>query len=370
MQPIANKLREKIDRVVEQGLSTGRTIDAELPAPVNLSIVQELESKHSIQLPADYVEFVTTFANGGFGPGHGLLSVQESFQCFEELQHSVVDAKIISLEEPFPIVPIDWLRASILELPLKSEFPVNGVLPICQWENFEVIGLMVVSGEYRGTICYVSPTQPGHGDWTLDLNPERQQFICWYEHWLSSLVAAPTRAAWRKDQGTSKLKWIKAGLGLGEKSLSRSSLLELLHHMPREIELYLKSVDSILDTPLNRNEIKRLFTDIKHDDVQLEAYLFYQGQLGEVFARPNAVGNELMIDIYGQFSEPCNTKDRSTMREKIIDITTAFGSAYLFNMEDGVDSEFLFRVKTTDIVDWEKIDERIKLENHDTSSTD
>ena len=363
MSKNAERLREKVECVLEYGRSTGNAFEATLNSPIALSEVRKLEAQHSIELPEDYVEFVTTFANGGFGPGQGLLSIQESFQCFEELQTSYCDHNEISLKDPFPIVPVDWLRASILELPLESNFPVDGILPICHWEDYGVVAVMIINGDFRGTICYVTPQKPGLADWTLNLNPELQQFVNWYEHWLSGLVAAPMRAEWRKNQGTSNLKWVKAGLGLGEKSLSRSSLLELYRHLPKEIELYLKTIDSILDRPLDRDEINRLLNDIKNDDVQVEAYLFYRGQHGEIFARPNAVGTELMIDIYGQPGEPSNTKTRSTMREKVIDLTIAFGSAYLFNLEDGVDSEFLYRVKTTNIVDWEKIDQQIKTEN-------
>lgn len=365
----AKRLREKVECVLEYGRSTGNSIEAKLNSPIELSELRELEGKHSIELPEDYVEFVTTFANGGFGPGQGLLSVQESFHCFEELQDSFRSHVDISLNNPFPIVPVDWLRASILELPLESNFPVNGMLPVCHWEDYGVIAVMIINGDFRGTICYVTPQKPGFGDWTLNLNPELQQFVNWYEHWLSGLVAAPTRAEWRKNQGTSKLKWVKAGLGLGEKSLSRSSLLELYRYLPNEVELYLKTIDSVLDQPLDRQEINRLLTDIKNDEVKVETYQFYRGPLGEIFARPNAVGTELMIDIYGKLGEPSNTKSRSTMREKVIDLTTAFGSAYLFNLEDGVDSEFLFRVKTTNIVDWEKIDHRIRLDNQSTTDS-
>lgn len=358
MTTLAHRLKSKIGSIEEHCRNLGRSVDSTFAPPLSIEVVRKFESQISIELPDDYVEFVTTFANGGLGPGLGLMSLQESVQCLAEIDEVCMPQnERTEIGRAFPLGPIDQVRATILELPLYARFPVNGILPICRWESPVGYSVMILSGTNRGKIAHVSTAYDGFGNWTFVAESDRSEFLGWYEHWLSLWMPPPVQAEWNSELQVSRLKRIKAGLGMGEKAIDRGSFIQLFKLFESDLDFLFGAINSILEKPLDTIELMRLLSDIEKDDVQMETYLMYDGELGEIFARPDFMGAELLIDIYGLPSEPSNTRSRETMPEKVIDLVTAFGSAFLFNREEGIDSEFLFRAKTNRIVDWKKIDQ-------------
>ena len=350
MQEIAQRLKQKIEFINERFSRLGEKIDTRLNPTESIQIVQGIEKRLGIELPVEYVWFITEFANGGFGPGTGMFNLEESIRIFESFAYDTgrLDCR---MSNAFPIDDeSDWMRMAVLEVPLRHNFPVDGIFPLCEWENggFDVL---IVSGKYKGNVCFVYPLENGEGHWLPTESFGEGKFLNWYDSWLTNYIPESGQNEYPPSNRT-KLKVVKAGMRFGNKSIDRGPFLKLFQLLPDGVNHFLSSVDAVLGAKLDRTEINRLLDDIKNDCVGLEGYVFYKGGLGEIFARTDPWGSELFIDLYAQPGVPGCTKDRKTIHEQITDLAVAFADAYLFNMDDESDSAFLYQVKTADILDW------------------
>lgn len=164
------------------------TIVTHLNPPLKEEDVASFESRHAVQLPAEYRKFLLTIANGGVGPVGGLERLGEfGGKDWNELPGLVGD-----LSTPFPytdkwnVKPIDG------SLPVHQQYEqqdwywdrqhVHGAIPICDL-GCGLRQLLIVAGPERGNIWF-----DDRADWQglypdENDNRKRVSFLEWYSHW-------------------------------------------------------------------------------------------------------------------------------------------------------------------------------------------
>ena len=153
-------------------------------APVaTLSEVRDFEQRHSISLPASYVEFLTQVGNGGAGPEFGLYSLEElEFNNFIAHSDRVIPYPMIRIQPDFKtfsfsgasytfvnrsLTPEKWDRMTVSILRLKNEGQTesyedgrravySGILHIADCSEHYRPAL-VCSGDMAGEIVEFSP---------------------------------------------------------------------------------------------------------------------------------------------------------------------------------------------------------------------
>jgi hypothetical protein len=141
-------------------------------APLSEAFIASFETQHRIRLPADYRLFVTTVANGGAGPGYGILRFGES----DNGPWQEGDGFVGVLAKPFPYT------APWNDYTSESEYfaPVDGAIPICHLGCAFRIWL-IVSGLEAGNLW--QDDRASDGGWE-PLGQPRIGFLEWYRHWL------------------------------------------------------------------------------------------------------------------------------------------------------------------------------------------
>lgn len=165
MSDVLQRLRDYL-RVYPVGRDiVGR--DFRLSPPCNEGAIKDAESALGFRLPALLGDIYTTVANGGFGPGYGVMGVSGGFT--DDLQHTIVDAyksyDVVLTEEPTWKWPRGWV-------------------PFCHW------GCIVYS-----VLDCLQPPNPvyfvGIGDKEPDspmysiIHPHKPSFAIWLDDWMN-----------------------------------------------------------------------------------------------------------------------------------------------------------------------------------------
>jgi hypothetical protein len=176
---IAEKLREVAsdpDRFTSFGAEKHRY---RLNPPLPEASVAAFEAEHEIVLPEGYRRFVVEVADGGAGPGYGLLTLADAYG-------EVSDSFAGHLVEPSPFVPGTLYAENWWDRfwgPDDRPDPLQGTLAVVH-HGCTSYTQLVVSGPGRGRLVNV------------DLNGvpapyvlEDEDFLSWYERWLDELLA-------------------------------------------------------------------------------------------------------------------------------------------------------------------------------------
>ncbi|HQZ67931.1 MAG TPA: SMI1/KNR4 family protein [Planctomycetaceae bacterium] len=173
------------------------TIVTHMNPPLKEEDVLSFESRHVVQLPPDYREFLLTIANGCVGPVGGL----ERLGQFNGKDWNAIPGLVGNLSTPFPYTdkwntePIDG------SLPVEQQYKeqdrywdkqhVHGAIPICDL-GCGLRQLLIVSGAERGHIWF-----DDRADWQ-GLYPDsrgqqgRLSFFEWYRNWANAKLEAAT----------------------------------------------------------------------------------------------------------------------------------------------------------------------------------
>jgi hypothetical protein len=178
--------------------------------------VKKLESKHKIQLPADYRAFLTLLGNGGAGPYYGVFKLGEMDDGFEHKKWKEGGGFVGVLAQPFPHTePWNDLSGEPEEPEMLEdedeedeeeeddeeyekaleEFEerywspdnVNGAIPICH-EGCAYRDWLVVTGPEAGHVWHDARADHA-GLLPVSLGKkERVTFLEWYLHWLDKAL--------------------------------------------------------------------------------------------------------------------------------------------------------------------------------------
>ena len=179
---------------------------------LTMNQVREFERAHNVELPADYVAFLTLLGNGGAGPFYGVNTLEESRICYyddsERANHIYFD-----LAKPFPHAESWNAERELEELYTKiDEANEQGDEELEQKlfdQKWEIIGgeehdygrlfishygcgiriSLVVNGIAKGTMWTDDRTHDGGIYPTTELgNKEKIAFLDWYELWLDQSI--------------------------------------------------------------------------------------------------------------------------------------------------------------------------------------
>lgn len=195
---MTNRIKEIKKRLFELKTVIAENTDTASLKPVVFNpclspdTIKEFEIRNSIILPEDYKEFLTEIGNGGFGPGHGLQTLDKS-----SIDFKLRNKPDIALIRQFPyterwneqwISTFDWDEGypdSDLVDDYLASFHIDGCLQICHLGHGNTC-LLVVNGESYGTMWYDERADYG-GLRPILLNEAPISFIEWYISWLDSL---------------------------------------------------------------------------------------------------------------------------------------------------------------------------------------
>ena len=150
--------------------------------------VRKFEEEFQIELPADYIEFITQIGNGGAGPGNGLFPL-DKWNC--ELENTNKDF----LKTPFPHIK-EWNIENPFHVKSQefTEFEhnyyasehVTGAIRISHY-GCGIMYMLVVSGLEKGHI-WVDDRCSDYG--ICPATKESPTFEKWYMDWLEKSVNA------------------------------------------------------------------------------------------------------------------------------------------------------------------------------------
>jgi len=167
--------------------------------PIKQKNLEKLEQKFKVELPADYREFLLNIANGGAGPGHGLLPLKIALTYDDPVPITgSINDEFIPPKELFDENSIEsgLLKISELAFPNAKYIVVNGRARGQIWEYFEHCGF-VPAAENQVPIdfskCHTTHdriTKREKHDQALFKLKEHEihTFNSWYDEWLNQPV--------------------------------------------------------------------------------------------------------------------------------------------------------------------------------------
>jgi SMI1 / KNR4 family (SUKH-1) len=186
--------------------------------------ITQFEAKHKVNLPSEYVAFLTTIGNGGTGPFYGLEPFENCI--FDDLDFKREDG-LLNPSKPFlhtdawniefePTVSedenekeYDRQYEEFTELYFDSE-QTNGVIAVCNYGCGITLNL-VVNGQEYGNIWTDDRGNDGGIYPTIQLGEKAKiNFLDWYELWLDKSIAeikTNVSASKDPDVGTDKPWW-------------------------------------------------------------------------------------------------------------------------------------------------------------------
>ena len=186
-------IKEKRARAIASKTSSlASRYSLEMNPPIAVEEVIEIENQYNIKLPDEYRAFITTIANGGFGPDFGLLSLQDSLKYFHNVKQDE------RLERDFLKIPFTHTSTYnfdedpyILELGEKCD---RGKIPESECDrvyDYLIAGTMAISTEGCGYYRFIVITGPTRDQvwFNADVSdggyiPLNLSFLDWYEKWL------------------------------------------------------------------------------------------------------------------------------------------------------------------------------------------
>jgi hypothetical protein len=185
-------VRRRLHQISDVGRrpDVARAIDAAFACDVTMPIgptmrsdeIAELETEHGIALPYEYRRFVAEVANGGLGPFHGMLTMQEG------LERAGAPAENFRPGERVGRVP--------------------GALPLCDY-GCGMEAVLVLNGDAVGEIWMDDPNADRVDPWWRysmlhgpidDIGTERSasaerpyRFLDWFAEWATTVGSAMAR---------------------------------------------------------------------------------------------------------------------------------------------------------------------------------
>jgi hypothetical protein len=185
-----------------------------LNAPLSAEVIAAFEDRYSIDLPADYRQFITTIGNGGAGPAYGLFKFGEhdSNYTFVDWGHGYLVgdfAKPFRFNEAWNHTPEFWSHRpeikedtpeeeedrlwaewdKLAEAEYWNPSVMDGAIPIChlgcayrQW--------LVVNGPQRGLVWSDDRADDRGLSPLLDSSGKQMTFSDWYLRWLEEALVA------------------------------------------------------------------------------------------------------------------------------------------------------------------------------------
>lgn len=163
-----------------------------LRPPLAPALIHKIEARHGLELPEDYVYFLTEIGDGGAGPDYGIDSFAEQFR---ETGQKWLPRYWAALGQPFEPRPMepeeveeysivtregyekDPLRYFIQEIPEEEDWS-RGLLTLgthgCQWDF-----ALVLTGPHRGRVFDTD----NEGGYSL----AAESFTAYYEAWLARI---------------------------------------------------------------------------------------------------------------------------------------------------------------------------------------
>ena len=93
---MANIKQKRANAIISKTSSLANRYSLEMNPPIATEKLIEIENQYSVEFPAEYRAFITTIANGGFGPNFGLLSIERSLQwLYGEILRDKIDTEIL-----------------------------------------------------------------------------------------------------------------------------------------------------------------------------------------------------------------------------------------------------------------------------------
>jgi len=141
-----------------------------LNAPAPLSLVKEYQDTFQVNLPIEYVAFITQIGNGGAGPNYGIQSLKLDLPpawSVERMRNQYAAPSQLSTVSRAKKTARDGIY--------------NGLKPICDPGGGGFIW-MIVNGESKGRIVNI-PESP-HLPVTFY---DEITFLDWYESWISGV---------------------------------------------------------------------------------------------------------------------------------------------------------------------------------------
>lgn len=152
-----------------------------LSPPVQQQEIEEFENKAGVQLPVEYVYYLTQVGRGGAAPG-------TFFRDFEVEEN--IDSEISKVSEQ---LSCEWTETEWEELYEGHDVPEDGTICLCAMDlTFEAY--LIVTGPMRGRVVYL--------DYDGDCPPMwpkgSPDFLTWCENFYSELLAGyDIRPTWK-----------------------------------------------------------------------------------------------------------------------------------------------------------------------------
>jgi len=180
----------------------------ELTRPLNLDKIERFETNNGINLPLEYVQFLTKIGNGGAGPFYGLEPLENCL--FQDLDYKRADS-VLNPSKPF-VHTAAWnmkFEATVDHDENEKEYEsqleafeekyfdpqhINGAIAICNFGCAIRINL-IVNGEEYGNI-WTDDRASDNGIYpSRELgNEDRITFLNWYEKWLDNSLSQVEKA--------------------------------------------------------------------------------------------------------------------------------------------------------------------------------
>ena len=169
---------------------SANSIDNPFNNKLSMEEIKYFEKQKNLLLPNEYKFFLNQIGNGGFGPGQGILKLQESVVDFK------LDSKpLINLFKPFRYIK-EWNPIWIESFDWENEKPdldivnqymdvshISGTLQISHYGH-GCTNLIVVNGLNFGEIWFDS--RADYGGLIPEFNNiKRFCFFEWYINWLN-----------------------------------------------------------------------------------------------------------------------------------------------------------------------------------------
>jgi HEAT repeats/SMI1 / KNR4 family (SUKH-1) len=184
-QPQIGRIVEKLQRVRRAekpsfGAETHRFFLAE---PIGEEAILLFENQHGVRLPEDYRQFLMLAGGSGGGPYYGILPLDK----WDDANGGRNTLPADYLARPCPLVPGTKAK---LTARANSESGVDprdellqGSIALAH-QGCSYYSILIVSGEARGRVAYISLDDPEYVYF-----PENLNFLSWYERWLDELLA-------------------------------------------------------------------------------------------------------------------------------------------------------------------------------------
>ena len=150
--------------------------------------VKKFEEEFQIELPTDYVKFITQIGNGGAGPGNGLFPL-DKWNCELEspskdfLKTPFPHVKEWNIENPFEVESQEFIKFEHNYYIIKH---VTGAIRISHY-GCGIMYMLVVSGLEKGHI-WVDDRCSEYGIYPAAKEP--LTFEKWYMDWLGKSINA------------------------------------------------------------------------------------------------------------------------------------------------------------------------------------